>query len=349
MTREELRIPIWDTDTVKDESILMVRNAAGRAAAPLLYEPLEILSVTNSMKTETYTEGEDWVLENGSLVLTENSRIFSFTEEELYPAAGEEGKSFPKPDGYILFSEGAFFIEKQIAVTYRCEKGGWKGVVPALADSKLPGTFRKLRNGEKLSLVLFGDSISAKANATAELNIPPYQPDYGMLLLGSLQARYGDIIRYTNNSVGGKETNWAIETVEENVLACEPDLVIVGFGMNDGAKTPEQFEERIRTLIGKIRAKRPGCEFVLIATSLPNPILTDPRAKFWGYQEHYLPRLQAIEADVGGIAVANITDVHRTLLARKRFIDLTSNHVNHPNDFFYRCHANFLEGMLIEK
>lgn len=350
MTEKETRIPFFNTDIVIDESILMLRDEYGVAEAPLLYDPLEILSVTNSMKTEEYTQGIDWILKGNKIVLTENSRIFAFTKDELYPAEGIVGKSFPIPNGYILFSEGNFFIEKQIAVTYKCKNGQWKGVKPELADKTLRRSFKKLRDGERLNLVLYGDSISRGANATKELNIPPYQPDWGTMLYESLCERYGNNICYTNTSVGGKETNWAIENIEERVNEYNPDLLIIGFGMNDGGKSPELFEEKIRTMITLVRNKNPECEFILIATSLPNSLMTDPKACFWHNQEHFLSALKNIADDksLSGIALANITDVHRELLSRKRFIDLTSNNVNHPNDFFYRCHAQFLSGMLID-
>lgn len=37
------------------------------------------------------------------------------------------------------------------------------------------------------------------------------------------------------------------------------------------------------------------------------------------------------------------------VLKRKRFIDITGNNVNHPNDFMVRCHGQLLAEMLIEK
>ena len=57
--------------------------------------------------------------------------------------------------------------------------------------------------------------------------------------------------------------------------------------------------------------------------------------------------LSEIAQDTASVAVADIGNVHRYMMERKRFIDMTSNNVNHPNDFFYRVHAQFLAGMLI--
>ena len=195
-------------------------------------------------------------------------------------------------------------------------------------------------------MVLFGDSISANAQVSGSLGIPPYQPGYGDMLVQSLQDYYGCPIRFVNTSVGGKETRWAIDQIEESVNAHDPDLLIIAFGMNDGGKTPAAFEQNIRTMIRLVRDKHPLCEIILVATSLPNPILTDPKAPFWGNQQFFLNALENIAADSTGIAVANITDMHRYLLSKKRFLDLTSNNVNHPNDFFYRCYAQFLMEML---
>ena len=50
-----------------------------------------------------------------------------------------------------------------------------------------------------------------------------------------------------------------------------------------------------------------------------------------------------------GVIVADITDMHQYLIAQKRFEDLSSNMINHPNDFFHRCYAQFLIGMLIDQ
>lgn len=339
-------IPIFDTDIVYDESVMMLKDKSGVAEAPLLFEPTEILSVTNALKTIEYKEGTDWVLKNGKIVLTENSSIFSFSEDELYPKEAIAGHTFPAQNDNILFYEGSFFIERQIAVTYKCKKGGWQGEKPQSAVQKLPNTFTSFKNRKSFRIVLNGDSISFGANATKVINVSPYMPNFGELLYNQITIHYGKQISYVNTSRGGMDINWAVENVEENINCYDADLVILGFGMNDGAKSPELFEGKVRELIGLVREKNPDCEFILIATSLPNPVLTDKRAPFCGNQRYFLEKLQNIELDTTGVAVANITDAHRYLLTKKRFIDLTSNHVNHPNDFFYRIHAQWLATML---
>ena len=347
LTKSQLRTPVWDTDTVYAESLLFVRNADGIAEAPLLFPPVEILRFTDPGGSIEYEAGRDYTLNGSTVRLTENSHIFAFTEAELYPEQGEHGKtSFPDATGNILFREGRFFPERIVYITYKC-RNTWQGIRPYLADKALPRTFAKLRGGEDICVLLNGDSISAGANATALLQMPPYQPDFGTMLYDALTDAYSGSIRYVNTSVGGKGIDWAVKNVQANICDYAPDLVIVGFGMNDGGKTPEEFAAKCRTLLSLVRAKKPETEFLLIATSTPNPRLTNPRAKFWGSQSMQRPELDKIAADTEGVAVADITAMQRELMRSKRFLDLTSNHVNHPNDFFYRCYTHFLSGMLI--
>lgn len=343
--------PIWNTDKVIRESLMMRKTADSSVAASLLFDPIQIQEVTNLSGDVHYEEGLDWEFRDGMLRLFPSSRIDVITDEELFPPVGEEGKSFPRPGGHSLFTPGATLVVRQIQVTYTCENGQWAGIRPTSAKALLPRTFKALENKNPLTVLLNGDSISANAQVSGSLNIPPYQPGYGDMLIQALEDHYGCPIHFINTSVGGKDTNWAVENIDTNINDHNPDLLIIAFGMNDGGKSPEFFEERIRTMVQLVRAKNPLCEIILVATSLPNPILTDPKAKFWGNQEFFLDRLNAIAADSslgGGIAVANITDMHRYLLSKKSFQDLTSNNVNHPNDFFYRCYAQFLYGMLTD-
>ena len=342
--------PVWNTDKVIGESVLMHRTSRG-CYAPLLFTPLEILDVTDLSGNTHYQRNQDWEYQDGMLHLLPGSRIDAITDDELFPQVGEEGKSFPIPGGYSLFESGSGLVTRQIQVTYTCVPGQWSGIRPQCARQQLPRTFAALTSKQPLTLLLNGDSISANAQVSGSLGIPPYQPGYGDMLVQALTAHYHCPIRFINTSVGGKETNWAIENIDANINDHHPDLLIIAFGMNDGGKTPEEFEERIRRMIYLVREKNPCCEIILVSTSLPNPILIDPRAKFWGNQEFFLERLNIIAADSafgGGIAVADITNMHRYLLSRKRYLDLTSNNVNHPNDFFYRCYAQFLTGMLTE-
>ncbi len=348
LTFDQMMKPVWDTDTVYAESFTMVRDANGDARAPFLYPPIDILSVTNATFTETYTQGEDFIIENNCIVLTENSRIFAFTEQEVYQAEPIPDKHFPHPTGNLLFGEADFYHRHQICVTYTCAPGGWTGMRPESAQKQLPRTFEKLQNGEPLSVVVYGDSISAGANASKNSNAEPFQPPYATLFVQGLRAHFGCDITFHNPSVGGKNAVWGDESAKERVCIHNPDFVVIAFGMNDGGRDLKAFADNIRGIMQQVRERNPAAEFLLIATSTPNPILTDPRAKFFNGQHLFKEVLDEIAADpiVGnGVAVANIRDMQAFLHSKKRFIDTTGNNVNHPNDFFHRLYAQYLCGM----
>lgn len=81
-------LPLWQGDTVYNETVMFV----GNSGVPLLYKAEKIIAVLGyDLKTE-YVEGEDYLLKDGKLYLTENTRIPVFSEKDFYPTAPEKGK-----------------------------------------------------------------------------------------------------------------------------------------------------------------------------------------------------------------------------------------------------------------
>jgi len=346
LTFEQIFVPIWDTDMVYGETFTMYRNEDGKVCAPFLYKPEEIISVQSATYEKTYEEGKDWYVEGDMLYLTENTSIPFMEYEDIFMKEPLPGHSFPYPEGHLLFYEGHFFQDRQIAVTYKCKKGGWKGYIPQFEGARLPKTMKKLKEDKQLRVVLFGDSISAGSNASGRTINPPFQPIWGELVCEKLRRSYGADIKFINVSVGGTDSVWGMKETEERVCANNPDLLILGFGMN-GSHKPEVLKEHIDTIIKKAKETNPDLEVIIISTSTPNPILTSPAAKFWNYQCLYKEALEELCGE--GVVLANVRDVQKELHSRKRFIDTTGNNVNHPNDFFIRIHAQILTAMLVEK
>ena len=124
----------------------------------------------------------------------------------------------------------------------------------------------------------------------------------------------------------------------------EPDLVILAFGMNDGTfkVDPTVFGNNLQTMMDAVKAGSPDCEFILVSTMLANPLAALQCAR----QEEYEPVILGMEKE--GVAVANVTEVHRHLMTMKRYWDMTGNNVNHPNDFLARLYAQTLLATLVE-
>jgi len=339
--------PLWQAEIVCDESVLMVADGAGRPEAGLLYEPAQILSVKDSALRTTYREGTDWEFAGGKLRLLPGTTAAHVTRDQLYRS---EPGDFTQPradgDGYLFFSEGHFFHERQLFVTYKRGADGWNGPVPQIQESRLPESIGKLRAGRTLSVVLYGDSIAEGYNASGFASgmhpVPPYMPSWGELAAETLRWKYGAPVQFRNHALAGQDTEWGVNNVRRLVSECRPDLVILAFGMNDGTRRmpPDAFQANIRAMMEDVRGMNPQAEFILVSPMLPNPEST-----FVGRQREYREALLALTG--AGAAMADMTSVHEQLLLRKRYQDLTGNNINHPNDFLIRWYAQQVAGLLV--
>ncbi len=335
-----LLMPFWEGNDVLLESLLPVGEPDGVCAPMrLLYHADEIVSVMSATQEITYQPGKDYALADGCLAIPAGSSIPVMAYGDYYLSEEDPGKCFMHSDGgYIRFSEGSYFHEKQMVVSYR-HQDAWTGSVPKDRSHLLPRTMDMLRSGTELNLLIFGDSISTGSNASGKFQVPPYQkPWYDLMVEGLQDAYHTDGITLKNISVGGKISAWGRETAEENGVHQQPDLCVIAFGMNDGSgRIPvADYIENTCAIMDAIRAAKPQCEFVLVATTLANHEVKG----FLGNQADYLPALLALECE--GVCVADMTTFHQELLRRKAFRDMTGNNVNHPNDFLSRAYAQVL-------
>lgn len=67
------------------------------------------------------------------------------------------------------------------------------------------------------------------------VNVPPYAQCWYEMVIDTMKKHFGNPnIRYFNTAVGGKNTDWAMEELQERAIDICSDLMIYGFGMNDG-------------------------------------------------------------------------------------------------------------------
>jgi len=131
-----------------------------------------------------------------------------------------------------------------------------------------------------------------------------------------------------------------MENAEKLVRPFNPDLCIVAFGANDTNTPCETVISNLKNIINQIKSYNDDCEFILIAEAIPNKLLSSDKCRFYGNQPSFEKPI--IKLQQQGSAVASVTDLQTKLYTRKRFIDLTGNNVNHPNDFFHRLHAQYI-------
>lgn len=350
--------PIWEGGQIFRETFTMIEEN-GKCFAPFLYEPDEIIKVESYDGRIEYIEGKDWYLEDGFIILTPESRIPKTGWDGIYfsnlSEAEEEKKQLPPNFGlppiatrdgrYIkLFAIGHPWIiyQWQIAVTYTT-KESWQGYKPKQSMSLLPKLYHKIQGKESVKIVLYGDSISYGFDCTGIYELEPKQPKWADMIRDSLAKRNDIEVELINASRSGENSDWALKHVEDLVIKEKPDLIILGFGMNDRC-TGEEYREKTEKLKMRIQEELPDAEFILIATSIPNTLLNTEPINFYAYQDDYAKALEPLCGK--GCILANIQDVQRVIMKRKRYIDLTGNNINHPNDFFARIHGQVINTLL---
>jgi lysophospholipase L1-like esterase len=296
-----------------------------------------VLSVRSfDLKTE-YVEGVDYEIKDGRIYRLEGSEMPHFTWDEFYPKSKEtsvSGNVFAgseKP--YVIFSEGTYFHKNQVFVTYT-HAANTDLFVPQ-RSAKLNKFVEKLEKGESVSLVFFGDSITAGGNSSGRGNTAPFTPRWSEIVRDALAAKYPSAkINFTNTAVGGKETVWGISEIDNSVNKYKPDLLVLAFGMNDGGKSTDQFIANTRTMIDKVLAANPDCEILVIGTMLPHSETTY-------FKNQYLQEagLYEMAKSYKNVDVVPMTSMHSSILEHKRYFDMTGNNVNHPNDFLIRAYA----------
>lgn len=347
---EAYMTPIWKNNIVYNESIMFVPNSVTREIepAPLLYAPDKVLAVQSSDYSTKYQEEIDYIVENNCIRITKNSSIPIWKYDEYYLLQPDTIpiQSASAKERYVKVANGREFSKMQLAVTYS-HKCKWNGIKPKYEEEKLARTIAKLKSKELLTILYYGDSIIEGCEASGRNLIKPGMPIFTAMVTEQLKKSYAyENINEKNTAVGGTNSEWGKDNVRMKVAIHKPDLVVIGFGMNDsgGNISVEAYEQNIRDIIKTVRANNDSSEFVLVSSSIPNPDCIG-----WTYlQADYKNSLEHIEKDTVGVAIAPMTQMHEYLLAKKRYDDMNGNGVNHPNDFLARVYAQTVSQCLIE-
>ena len=276
--------------------------------------------LTNAPDSITYQEGKDYAIDYqaGTIRRTSTSRIPDFSTNMLY---GKEDFDHSKFPGY---GNKPFFVY----LDYRHDKAtNWQPQSPQ--TKLLTNTVQKLRNGNQLKLVAFGDSITAGGEASQTNLI------YWQRWANFLQQKYPKAnIEAINGATGGDNTRNGLERLNTKVLSQHPDLVVLAFGMNDHNIQPfgvplEEFKKNLGTIIDLIRSDSNGkADIILVSAFPPNPQ--------WHFGTHRMEQYaQATEAvaQEKQCAFADVYNHWIALTERKKPEDLLANNINHPNDF----------------
>lgn len=344
-SEEQLR-PFWKGEVMEGESVLFIKDEkTGEARASVLFPIQKLLSVRSSTGEIQYKEGRDylWKADSREIVVPSGSRIISSTLDSLRRPAKSQRFQLTHQDGNgeILFGGKLEYHELQTVVSYSHAPDLWTAPTPKFDPTALPRSIQKLRNRERLKIVVLGDSISTGCNASGWAGGKPYQPSYPDLVRLSLREKYQGRVDVVNLSVGGMDSAWGL-TMVDKVVEAEPDLVLLAFGMNDSAgRAAPDFKDKIAATINRIRETRPQSEFILVATMVGNPGWIALKQELFPAYRDALASLRG-----PGVALADVTSIWSEFLRLKQDWDQTGNGVNHPNDFGHRVYAQVITTLL---
>lgn len=343
---DALLTPFWQGTTMENETVTFNRQQDGRIIGKLLFVPDEIPRLTDWTLEKAYIAGKDYLWQPGTseLELPEGSAIPYFTPEDftagdLPPFDGQHFDALGRARiGNTLYCVSEYLYGRQLAASYT-HSDAFTGPLANGQLNLLPRLAGRLKRREGVRIVYFGDSIFSGCDASSLYNRAPFMPPQAELVKRGLELHYGAEVTMINPSVGGMTSQWGKETAQERAADEKPDLVIIGFGQNDGPWPPENTLENVKAIIETVKATQPDCEFIVVASLMPNPA-----SGFLGSQATQPALLETLSGP--GIAYVNMYSLHECLLQNKHYADLTGNNINHPNDFFIRIYAwNILRAM----
>jgi acyl-CoA thioesterase I len=215
-----------------------------------------------------------------------------------------------------------------------------------LENDVLAGVKKKLQNGQEITYVVYGDSISEGGDASEERYT--YYRRFADYLVN---LHPNGNIRILNKAIGGETSEGGAGRVEQDVVSHCPDLVTIGYGMNDQNKfkhgndvSLDDYEKYIRHIVEKI--KRNGDAVIILVTPCqPNPL--------WQHSSGQIGEYAEVLRRLGREYRIDVADAHAIwqceLEAGKTPESLLLNNINHPNDYGHWLYYKAFEPILLGK
>jgi acyl-CoA thioesterase-1 len=300
------------------ESVVFIgEEPAALAHPPLRRPPFSMRSTyLPEAATVSYLEGRDFVIDYraGTLLRAPGSRLPDFRTNMLFGQHEFDHSKFPGFGNQRFFA----FVDYDFAPT-----SAWP-IQPEQVQH-LRATQAKLAAGEPVKIVAFGDSITAGGDASKPELV------FWRRWADELQRQHPrSRVTAVNGATGGDTTVQGLQRLPAKVLDEKPDLVLIGFGMNDhniGSVPLPQFQQNLEEIVDRIR-QNTEAEIILFSAFPPNPE--------WKFGSHRMPLYAAVTAAVArgkSCAFADVFNNWQSLAARKKPEDLLGNNINHPNDF----------------
>lgn len=331
-------LPFWRSRNVYNETVTF---KSIDDEAELLYTPTRIVSVYDYFLEKEYVEGEDYVITGNKIKLTQNTSINYWTNyySDTYTNALQQ--AMVTAEGKYVYASETEANRHQISISYE-HNDVWTGAVPVDQSAKIQGSINKLKNGETIKIGITGDSITYGRGSSGDFGYGAKTPRYASLVNDYLKARFPASNIITENVAwGGKASNWGAESVSRFTIV--PDICIVALGENDIITSTADYKTNMQNTVNTLRALNPNMEIILVSPMTGNKELVGSSGVengYYGYKHQFEDKLVEIANATNGVIVAPVTSITKSLYENgKRFEDVNSNNLNHPNDYIHRVYA----------
>ena len=121
-----------------------------------------------------------------------------------------------------------------------------------------------------ITIVAFGDSVTHGALAQGEIN-------YETVYWNRLKKKINQVNNYVpvnviNAGIGGTTAKSSLERMEKQVLAHNPDLIIVCFGLNDVNNPLNEYLDSLEKIFD--RGLKSGAEVIFMTPNMLNTFLS---------------------------------------------------------------------------
>jgi len=275
-----------------------------------------------------YEEGRDYTADygRGTLTRTRDSRIPDYATHATYGIKDFDHGKIPNVSNHPFF----------VWADYRTTNGRpWAR--PNDQSAYLGAIRAKLEAGGAFKVVSYGDSIAAGGEASE----PRFR--FQQRFARYLRTRYPARVKVQDASISGYASQQGVDWFDQYLGPVEaPDLVLVGFGMNDhniGTAEPEVFRRNMVAIVQMIR-ERKGAEALMFSAFPPNDD--------WHYGTHRMKQFAEATREAAAearCAYVDVFGVWEMVLRRKDQSSLLGNNINHPNDFGHWLYEQAFEAI----
>jgi len=320
------------TMKIEGESLVLASTIPGKLCFDSVSRGSVIIRSTylpTDTMSKVYVEGVDYIVDyqKGEIKRTTRSGIPDYSMHPLY------GKKEFDHSQYSDYANHPYFVW----VDYTT-KNGVQLANPNDQSKKLVRFREKLEAGIPVTIVSYGNSITAGGEAsTTERR---FQYRYVQYLKKIFPKA---IIKIEDVSIPGYMSTQGIEWWDSYIGKTSPDLVLIGWGMNDhniGGNSPAQFRTNLVTLVGMVR-ERKNAEVILFSSFPPHDD--------WLFGSHSMKQFAEATKEAAVVANCAYVDVYSTwekVLKRKDQSSLLGNNINHPNDFGHWLYEISFEAMI---